>query len=121
MLRVAPAALLCTLGFAVSLASCGSPKKPIVVGSKNETAQVLLGEIVAQHLEHRLGRPIERRTGLGNPAVLYQSLLSGVAGVSPEYTGQIVSDILKEQANSDPQIVLARVRGQMEMMQIEVL
>jgi len=121
MPRVSPAALLWMLGFAVLLGSCGSSKKPIVVGSKNETEQMLLGEIVAQHLEHRLGRPVERHTGLGNTAVLYQALLSGVVGVYPEYTGQIESDILKEQANSDPQIVLTRVRGQMDMMQIEVL
>jgi osmoprotectant transport system substrate-binding protein len=121
MPRVSPAALLWMLGFAVLLGSCGSSKKPIVVGSKNETEQMLLGEIVAQHLEHRLGRPVERRTGLGDTAVLYQALLSGVVGVYPEYTGQIESDILKEQANSDPQIVLTRVRGQMAMMQIEVL
>ena len=116
MPRVTAAALLCT----VFLAACNS-KKPIVVGSKNETEQVLLGEIVAQHLEHRLGRPVERRSGLGSTAVLYQAILSGEVAVYPEYTGLIESDILKEQANSDPQIVLARVRGQMDMMQIEVL
>jgi glycine betaine/choline ABC-type transport system substrate-binding protein len=92
-----------------------------VIGSKDETEQLLLGEIVAQHLEHRLGRPVVRRSGLGNTAVLYQAILSGDVGVYPEYTGLIESDILKEQANSDAQIVLARVRGQMEMMQLEVL
>jgi len=116
MLRVTSAALLC----AVFLASCNS-KKPIVVGSKNETEQMLLGEIVAQHLEHRLGQPVERRSGLGDTAILYQSILSGVVGVYPEYTGLIESEILKEQANPDPQIVLTRVRGQMDAMQIEVL
>jgi osmoprotectant transport system substrate-binding protein len=116
MLRVTSAALLC----AVFLASCNS-KKPIVVGSKNETEEMLLGEIVAQHLEHRLGQPVERRSGLGDTAILYQSILSGVVGVYPEYTGLIESEILKEQANPDPQIVLTRVRGQMDAMQIEVL
>jgi len=116
MLRVTSAALLS----AVFLASCNS-KKPIVVGSKNETEQMLLGEIVAQHLEHRLGQPVERRSGLGDTAILYQSILSGVVGVYPEYTGLIESEILKEQANPDPQIVLTRVRGQMDAMQIEVL
>jgi len=115
-LRVTTATLLCTL----FLASCNS-KKPIVVGSKAETEQILLGEIVAQHLEHRLGRPVERRSGLGGTAILYQAILSGDVGVYPEYTGLIESEILKEQADSDPQIVLARVRGQMDMMQIEVL
>jgi len=115
-LRVTTATLLCTL----FLASCNS-KKPIVVGSKAETEQMLLGEIVAQHLEHRLGRPVERRSGLGGTAILYQAILSGDVGVYPEYTGLIESEILKEQADSDPQIVLARVRGQMDMMQIAVL
>jgi osmoprotectant transport system substrate-binding protein len=115
--RVTAAALLCTL----FLASCNS-KKPIVVGSKNETEQMLLAEIVAQHLEHRLGRPVTRRSGLGNTAILYQALLSGDVGVYPEYTGLIESEILKEQANSDPQIVLDRVRQEMaRVAQTEVL
>jgi osmoprotectant transport system substrate-binding protein len=117
MMRVLSAAVLC----AVFLASCSS-KKPIVVGSKNETEQMLLGEIVAQHLEHRLGRTVQRRSGLGNTGVLYQAILSGEVGVYPEYTGLIESEILKEQANPDPQIVLARVRQEMaRVAQTEIL
>ena len=116
MPRVTAAALLCTL----FLASCNS-KKPIVVGSKSETEQMLLGEIVAQHLEHRLGRTVERRSGLGSTAVLYQAILSGDVSVYPEYTGLIESEILKEPADPKPEIVLARVRGQMDMRQIELL
>ena len=119
-LRVPAAALLCTLGCNVFLASCSS-KKPLVVGSKDGTEQMLLGEIVAQHLEHRLGVKVQRRLGLGDTSILYQAILSGVVGVYPEYTGLIESDILKEPANSDPQIVLARVRGQMDMRQLELL
>jgi glycine betaine/choline ABC-type transport system substrate-binding protein len=117
MLRVTLAALLCA-GF---LASCGGSKKPLIVGSKDETEQILLGEIVAQHVEHRLGRTVQRRAGLGGTAVLYQAILSGEVGIYPEYTGLIESDILKEQADADPQIVLARVRGQMDRAQIELL
>jgi glycine betaine/choline ABC-type transport system substrate-binding protein len=116
MPRVTAAALLCTL----CLGACNS-KKPIVVGSKNGTEQMLLGEIAAQHLEHRLGRPVDRRLGLGDTPILYQAMLSGDVGIYPEYTGLIESDILKEPANSDPQIVLTRVRGQMDMVQLEVL
>jgi glycine betaine/choline ABC-type transport system substrate-binding protein len=117
ILRFASGAALC----AVFLASCSS-KKNIVVGSKNETEGMVLGEIVAQHLEHRLGRTVQRRMGLGNTAVLYQSLLSGEIGVYPEYTGLVESEILREQANPDPQIVLARVRQEMaRVAQTEVL
>jgi osmoprotectant transport system substrate-binding protein len=122
MLRVTPAALLCACCVAVLLASCGGSKKPLVVGSKDETEQMVLGEIVAQHLEHRLGRTVERRTGLGGTPILYQSILSGDVGIYPEYTGLIESAILKEPADSDPQIVLARVRQEMDRIaQIEVL
>ncbi len=103
------------------LASCGGSKKPVVVGSKDDTEQMILGEIVAQHLERRLDRKVERRTGIGGTAILYQSILTGEVGVYPEYTGLIESAILKEPADPDPQILLARVRGQMDMEQLELL
>jgi glycine betaine/choline ABC-type transport system substrate-binding protein len=122
MPRYPVAVLLCAALLALSLAACSAPKRPVVVGSKDETEQMLLGEIVAQHLEHRLGHPVERRTGLGGTAVLYQSILSSEVGIYPEYTGLIAAEILKEPADPKPQIVLARVRGEMERIaQIEVL
>ena len=38
---------------------CSRSKEPIVtVGAKRSTEQQVLGEIIAQHLEHRLGGPI---------------------------------------------------------------
>jgi osmoprotectant transport system substrate-binding protein len=118
MLRFTLAVLLC----ACLLASCAASKKPLVVGSKDETEPMLLGEIVAQHLEHRLGRTIQRRLGLGSSAVLYHAILSGEVGIYPEYTGLIESEILKEPADADPQIVLARVRREMgRIAHLEVL
>jgi glycine betaine/choline ABC-type transport system substrate-binding protein len=122
MLRHPAAALLCAGLSAALLESCGAPKPSVVVGSKDETEQMVLGEIVAQHLEHRLGHPVQRRTGLGGTPVLYQSILSGEVGIYPEYTGLIESEILKEQADAKPQIVLTRVRGEMaRTAQIDVL
>ena len=109
-MRPTLAALLC----ACFLASCGAPKKPLVVGSKSDTEEMLLGEIVAQHLERRLARKVERRAGLGGTAALYQSILSGEVGIYPEYTGLIESEILKEPADRDAQVVLTRVREEMD-------
>lgn len=102
-----------TLALAVASVSCGAPRKPIVVGSKNSTEQNLLGEIVALHLEHRLGGRIERRLGIGGTLATYQSLQSGEISVYPEYTGAIESEILREQASPDPAQVLERSRGEM--------
>jgi len=110
ILRGTPAVLLC----AGLLVSCGSSKKPIVVGSKDETEQMILGEIVAQHVERRLGRTVVRRTGLGSTGVVYQAILSDSIGIYPEYTGLIESEILKEPADKDPQIVFARVKREMD-------
>lgn len=110
ILRGTPALLLC----ACLLVSCGGSKKPLVVGSKDETEQMILGEIVAQHLERRLGRTVVRRTGLGSTAVVYQAILSDNIGVYPEYTGLIETEILKEPADKNPEIVFARVKREME-------
>ncbi len=49
---------------ALLLASCGA-RTHIVVGSKNFTEQVILGEILAQQIERRLGVPVERYLNLG--------------------------------------------------------
>src|SRR5258707_5764773 len=97
---------------ALAAAGCGRPR-PIVVGSKGSTEQTLLGEIVAQHLENRLGRKIERRLGLGGTLITFQSLQNGEIGLYPEYTGAIETEILKEQPSNDPTLVFERARGEL--------
>ena len=61
--KCAAAAFAMLLGLAA--VGCGKSQKTIVVGSMSSTEQVVLGEIVAQHLEHRLGRKVDRRLDLG--------------------------------------------------------
>src|SRR5579864_8609101 len=92
---------------------CGRSKKQIVVGSKDTTVQAVLGEVVAQHLEHRLGRNVERSFGLGNTPVLYQALTNGQIGIYPEETGTIQTTILKESPSADASSTLERVRNEM--------
>lgn len=95
-------------------ASCGDTSKTIVVGSMNSTEQNILGEIVAQHLEHRLGRKVERRPDLGRTLNAYQALQNGEIDLYPEYTGSIVTEILKEQPAADAAAVFERARGEMK-------
>lgn len=100
-------------GFLVA-SSCGGSKKPIVVGSKSTTAQVVLAEIVAQHLEHRLGRKIGRNLSLGNTPLVYQALMNGEIGLYPEETATVQVGILKESPSSDAASSLERVRNEMK-------
>jgi osmoprotectant transport system substrate-binding protein len=92
---------------------CGGSKKALVVGSKNFTEQVVLGEIIAQHLEHRMGAKVTRRLNLGGTLLTYQALSSGEISLYPEYTGTIAAEILKETPSSDPAQVYERSRLEM--------
>ena len=69
----------------------------IVVGSKNFTEEVLLGEIVAQQIERRLHVEVERKLDLGGTLVAHEALVKGEIDLYPEYTGTALTAILKEQ------------------------
>ena len=84
-----------------------------MVGSKNEPEGILLGEMVAQHLERRLDGNVRRQLSLGNTAITYQALLTGQIALYPEYSGLIETEILKETPNPDPAILIERARGEM--------
>jgi glycine betaine/choline ABC-type transport system substrate-binding protein len=96
------------------ISACGSSPKTIVVGSMNSTEQVLLSEIVAQHLEHRLGRKVERRPNLFDTRIAYQALQGGEISLYPEYTGAIVTEILKEKPADDASLIFERAKGEMK-------
>lgn len=94
------------------LASCGG-SKPVVVGSKSGVEQSLLGEIVAQHLENRLASRVQRRLGFGDTPILYQSLIGGEVTLYPDYTGVLISEVLKEQPSTTPSIAFERARSEL--------
>ena len=87
-------------------------ERPITVGSKNFTEQVILGEIVAQHLEHRLGRHVDRQLNLGGTLLVHQALVNGDIDLYPEYTGTALTAILKLPPTSDPAAAMALVRAE---------
>lgn len=85
---------------AACLASC-SRQGTIVVGSKNFTEQIILGEIAAQQLERKLHTTVERRLNLGGTLLAHEALLKGQIDLYPEYTGTANSAILKQKAAGD--------------------
>ncbi len=96
---------------ALLLAACGRSGR-IVVGSKNFTEQVILGEIVAQHLERRLGVKVDRKLNLGGTLLAHQALINGQIDLYPEYTGTALTAILKLPASRDAAEVQNRVRAE---------
>jgi len=97
----------------LALSGCAgsAAKRVIKVGSKNFTEQVVLGEILAQHLEHRLHQSVERRLNLGGTLLAHEALVSREIDLYPEYTGTALAAVLKQPLDNDPAAVLAKVRS----------
>ena len=72
--------------------ACGE-KEAIVVGSKNFTESVILGELIAQRLE-AAGCQVERKLDLGGTLVCDRAITSGALDVYPEYSGTAQTAIL---------------------------
>lgn len=86
----------------------------IIVGSKNFTEQVILAELMAQHIEARLHVPVERRFYLAGSYIAHQAVLTDRIDIYPEYTGTALTAILKESPNWDANTVFNEVREQYE-------
>jgi glycine betaine/choline ABC-type transport system substrate-binding protein len=102
---------ICSLIVAALLLTSCSRGPAIVVGSKNFSEQLILGEIVAQHLEKTLHARVVRKLDLGGTLLAHQAIVKGEIDVYPEYTGTALTAILKAEPNSDPAKVLAAVRA----------
>lgn len=91
--------------------SCGR-SNGIVIGSKNFTEQVILGEIAAQQIERKCHLPVERRLNLGGTLLADKALVDGQIDLYPEYTGTALSNVLKEKIPADSARVYMEVKDE---------
>ena len=85
------------------------PDRP-VIGAKNFTEQVVLGELLAQHIEARTGLKVDRRFYLAGSYICQQALVAGRIDGYVEYTGTALTAILKQPVDKDRARVLATVQ-----------
>jgi osmoprotectant transport system substrate-binding protein len=94
------------------LTSCSPPRPDHpVIGAKNFTEQVVLGELLAQEIEAKSNLKVERRFYLAGSYICHQALVSGRIDAYVEYTGTALTAILKQPVDRDPQAVLDTVRS----------
>lgn len=107
-------AILLAFVFAFDLCGCARSKaNTITIGSKFFTEQVVLAELLAQHIEARTGIKVTRKTNLGGTLLVHQALLSGGIDLYVEYTGTALTAVLKEKPTSnDPKTTYLRVKQQ---------
>jgi osmoprotectant transport system substrate-binding protein len=112
---LASTALAVTLSLAMLLPAClPSRKNRIVIGSKNFTEQLILGELFAQQIEHHTSLAVDRRFYLAGTFICHQAILSGRIDIYPEYTGTALTAVLKEKPTGTPQQVYDRVKTDYE-------
>ena len=87
-----------------------SARSDVIVGSKNFTEQVLLGELLAQTIERHTGLRVERRLNLGGTAIAHQALVGGGIDAYVEYSGTALTAIFDLPASSDANGVFAQIR-----------
>jgi len=103
-------ALLCAL--LVPNVGCERRENEVVIGSKNFTEQLILGEIFAQMIEARTHLMVERRFYLAGTFICQQAIMAGRIDIYPEYTGTALTAVLKEPAAGDSHDVYQRVKEQ---------
>jgi osmoprotectant transport system substrate-binding protein len=95
----------------VTLFSCSPPRPDHpIIGAKNFTEQVVLGELLAQEIEAKSHLKVERRFYLAGSYICHQALISGRIDAYVEYTGTALTAILKQPPQRDPLSVLNTVR-----------
>jgi osmoprotectant transport system substrate-binding protein len=103
----------CILICLALLLGCGPPRSDrIVIGSKNFTEQLILGEVIAQQIESKTHLPVERRFYLAGTYICHQAILAGRIDVYPEYTGTALTAILKDKPDGDRQSVYQKVKDE---------
>jgi osmoprotectant transport system substrate-binding protein len=103
--------LICLLNVIYILSACRQSSQPrITIGSKFFTEQVVLAELLAQHIEARTGIHVERKTNLGGTLLVHKALQSGDLDLYVEYTGTALTTVLNESPQGDSAAVYRRVK-----------
>ena len=91
--------------------ACRGPSRPqLVVSSKFFTEQVVLAELLAQHIEARTGISVRRKSNLGGTLLVQKAMLSGDVDLYVEYTGTALTAVLGEKPEGDSAAVYQRVK-----------
>lgn len=82
----------------------------IVIGSKNFTEQLILGNMLAELIEDRTDLEVVRKLNLGGTQVAFNALKNDNIDLYVEYTGTALVDILKQSPSNDPNQVYQTVQ-----------
>jgi glycine betaine/choline ABC-type transport system substrate-binding protein len=96
---------------AALVSGCSRPAgSRAVIGSKNFTEQIILGELLAQQVEAHTDLSVGRALNLGGTLVCHRALVNDEIHAYVEYTGTALTTVLKEKPSSDGKAVFETVQ-----------
>lgn len=110
VIAVLVALILVCVGCGGYIYSSLNKKDTIVVGSKDFTEQLILGNMYADLLEEYTDYNVERKLNLGT-TVLWNSIVQKKVDVCVDYTGTILVNIMKEQPEGSADDVYNHVKS----------
>jgi osmoprotectant transport system permease protein len=81
----------------------------LVIGAKNFTEQVILGELLAQAIEQQTALPVTRKFNLGDTLICEEAMRAGQLDAYVEYTGTALTAIFKQPILQDQQEANRRI------------
>ena len=106
-----------TLGviMTMSLVSCGTKTKKVVIASKPMTEQYILAEMLTQLIEANTDIQVEQKLGIGGGTSNIQPAMEkGEIDIYPEYTGTGWMFVLKKDLINDPNKLYEEVKKEYE-------
>lgn len=82
----------------------------VKVGWTTDTEQSILGNMAALVLERKLGITVERVGNLGGTGIAHQAIIDGAIDIYPDYTGDALANVLKQEPITNPQTAWEAVR-----------
>jgi osmoprotectant transport system permease protein len=102
--------VIALISFLLTLLLHSSPGGTVVIGSKNFTESVILGEILAQSIERETGLTVDRQFNLGGTFICHEAVKAGKIDGYVEYSGTAFTGILKQKPINDPLAVYQQLK-----------
>jgi len=93
------------IGIALLSGCSGGDDNIVVIGSKDFTENIILGEMMAQMLEEHTDLKVERKLNMGGTFVNFEALKKGDIDLYADYTGTGLTAQLKMDVINDPEEV----------------
>ncbi|TCW36775.1 osmoprotectant transport system substrate-binding protein [Thermohydrogenium kirishiense] len=103
-------AILTLVIISALISGCGKSSGTVVIGSKNFTEQIIMGNMLATLVEKNTNLKVVRKLNLGGAYVAFNALKSGDIDMYVEYTGTGLVHILKKPTQNNADAVYNEVK-----------